>query len=142
MATVLYVPSQYPAPGKMVFPQHWRPACNGVCINKLLINSMGESNYLILFIHFSSYLLFQLFLPLLLTGQIPGKCPTNQRKGFSCKRTDCKREFTNPCQRSGLAKSIANNKTCPGGRLENAKLSLLQTGEEGPGKMVYIYNKD
>ena len=29
-STVLYVPSLYPARGKMVFPQHWRPACNGV----------------------------------------------------------------------------------------------------------------
>ena len=31
---------------------------------------------------------------------------------------------------------MANNKTCPGGRLENAKLSLLQTGEEGPGRIM------
>ena len=29
-STVLYVPSLYPARGKMLFPQHWRPACNGV----------------------------------------------------------------------------------------------------------------
>ena len=30
ISTVLYVPSPYPARGKMLFPQHWRPACNGV----------------------------------------------------------------------------------------------------------------
>ena len=28
--TVIYVPSPYPAPGKMVFPQHWRPTSDGV----------------------------------------------------------------------------------------------------------------
>ena len=31
-STVLYVPSPYPARGKMVFTQHWRPASNGVCV--------------------------------------------------------------------------------------------------------------
>ena len=30
ISTVLYVPSPYPAPGKMVFPQHWRPTSDGV----------------------------------------------------------------------------------------------------------------
>ena len=30
ISTVLYVPSLYPACGKMVFPQHWRRSSNGV----------------------------------------------------------------------------------------------------------------
>ena len=32
ISTVLYVPSPYPARGKMVFPQHWRSSSNGVFI--------------------------------------------------------------------------------------------------------------
>ena len=30
ISTVLYVPSPYPARGKMVLPQHWRRSSNGV----------------------------------------------------------------------------------------------------------------
>ena len=36
ISTVLYVPSPYPAPGKMVFPQHWRPTSDGVSEDKVI----------------------------------------------------------------------------------------------------------